>query len=167
MRYAGVVTRALALLVDAALVNAIAVVITAAVALIGSLFDSNLNFDLLGGLLAGFGWIIWVALYFSVFWTVTGQTPGNRVLGIQVVNIRGDTIRWPSALLRFVVLTLCALPAFLGFLPVLFDPLRRGPHDRAAGTVVRWVPAEQPVPPPPLLTPGAATSPGAPPPRGS
>lgn len=101
MRYAGVVTWALALLVDAALVNVIAVVVTAAVALIGSLFDSNLKFDFLGGV------------------------------------------------------------------PVLFDPLRRGPHDRAARTVVRWVPAEQPVPVPRLLTPGAATSPGAPPPHGS
>ena len=80
MRYAGIVTRALALVVDAAVANVIALVVTAAVALLGSLFDSNLNFDLLGGLLAGFGWIIWVALYFSVFWTVTGQTPGDRLL---------------------------------------------------------------------------------------
>ena len=167
MRYAGVVTRAMALLVDAAVANVIAVVVTAAASLVGSLFNNDVKLDLLGGLLAGFGWIIWVALYFSVFWTVTGQTPGDRLLGIQVVSVRGGTISWPAALLRFVVLTLCALPAFLGFLPVLFDPLRRGPHDRAAGSLVRWVPAEQPVPPPPLLTPGAATSPGAPPPRGS
>jgi uncharacterized RDD family membrane protein YckC len=167
VRYAGIVTRGLALVVDAAVINVIAVIVAAAVTLVGSLFNSDLHLDVVGGLLAGAGWILWVAFYFGLFWTVTGQTPGNRLFGIQVVSVRGGTIGWPAALLRFAVLVLCALPLFLGFLPVLFDPLRRGFHDRAGGTLVRWVPAEQPAPSPPLLTPGAATSPGAQPPPGS
>ena len=40
------------------------------------------------------------------------------------------------ALVRLVALTLCAIPLFAGFLPILFDDRRRGFHDMLAGTVV-------------------------------
>jgi len=40
------------------------------------------------------------------------------------------------SLLRFVALTLAAIPLFAGFLPILFDDRRRGLQDLIARTVV-------------------------------
>jgi uncharacterized RDD family membrane protein YckC len=42
---------------------------------------------------------------------------------------------------------LALLPFGAGFLPVLFDPQRRGLHDRIAGTVVLWADTALPEPP--------------------
>jgi uncharacterized RDD family membrane protein YckC len=52
------------------------------------------------------------------------------------------------ALLRFVGLTLAALPLFAGFLLILVDDRRRGLHDRLARTVVVEAGDEAPAPPP-------------------
>jgi uncharacterized RDD family membrane protein YckC len=43
--------------------------------------------------------------------------------------------------LRVVLLVLCIIPCFLGFVPVLFDARRRGAHDLIARTVVLHVDA--------------------------
>jgi uncharacterized RDD family membrane protein YckC len=37
---------------------------------------------------------------------------------------------------------LCAIPLFAGFLPILVDNRRRGPHDILAGSVVVSAPVE-------------------------
>jgi uncharacterized RDD family membrane protein YckC len=74
---------------------------------------------------------------FVVFWSTTGQTPGNRLLQIRVS--RADDGAEPSAgvaLFRFGALVLAALPLFAGCLPILLDDRRRGAHDMLAGTVV-------------------------------
>jgi uncharacterized RDD family membrane protein YckC len=167
MSYAGIVTRAVALVIDAALVNVIAIITGAALNLVAGLFGSDINFDLGGALVAGAAWLLWVGAYFTSFWVVTGQTPGDRVLGIRVVSANGGSVGSFQALKRFVGLVLSVLALGLGFVPVLFDRRRRGLHDMIAGTVVRWVEASAPVPPQGLLTPGAASGPGAPPRPGS
>jgi uncharacterized RDD family membrane protein YckC len=87
----------------------------------------------------GFLWLGWTALYFVVFWTVGGQTPGARLLGVRVVSERGGGLGVVRALLRFVVMLLALVPLGAGFVTVLFDDRRRGPHDMVAGTVARWV----------------------------
>jgi uncharacterized RDD family membrane protein YckC len=173
MIYAGIVTRAVALAIDALVVNVIAVIVGAAVELIASLFGGDLSLGLGGALAAGAGWILWVTAYFTFFWTVTGQTPGNRVLGIRVVSADGGGLGALQALRRFVALVIAALPLGLGFVPVLFDDRRRGLHDMIGGTVVLWVEAAAPVEPEApepaqsAVTRGAATVRGAPPHPGS
>jgi uncharacterized RDD family membrane protein YckC len=167
MSYAGIVTRGVALVIDAAIVNLIAIIAGAAVSLVASLFGSGLNLDLGGALAACAAWLILVGLYFTTFWVVTGQTPGDRVLGIQVVSADGGDVGAVQALRRFAGLALCLLTLGLGFLPVLFDSRRRGLHDMFGGTVVRWVVAPTQAVPPALLTPGEASVPGAQPPPGS
>lgn len=78
--------------------------------------------------------------YVVVFTTAGGQTIGKMLAGIRVVTADEDawTDRVPvgGAALRAVGYVISALPAGLGFLPVLFGAERRGLHDRLAHTRV-------------------------------
>jgi uncharacterized RDD family membrane protein YckC len=77
--------------------------------------------------------------YLVVFWTVAGQTPGMRAMGLRLVVGRNGT-QPPGAgraLLRVVGLAVAIVPFFAGFLPILFDRRRRAIQDMLAGTVVR------------------------------
>jgi uncharacterized RDD family membrane protein YckC len=135
--YAGVVSRGVALGIDAAAINGIAIVLGAAISAILSLFGDKSGFDV-GAVLAGaVAWGLWAGLYFVVFWTFIGQTPGDRLLGIKVIAPNGD-MELGRAIRRYIGLVLCLLPFGAGFIPVLFDDRRRGLHDRFADTVVRW-----------------------------
>jgi uncharacterized RDD family membrane protein YckC len=135
--YAGLVTRAIALIVDAIVINVIALIAGAVIALIGSLLgvgDLGIAAALTGGVL----WLGWTGLYFIVFWMVTGQTPGARLLGIRVVSESPRPLGIVRASLRFIVMILALIPLGAGFVTVLFDDRRRGPHDMVADTVARW-----------------------------
>jgi uncharacterized RDD family membrane protein YckC len=136
--YAGFVTRAVAFAVDVVAIDVIAVLTGGAVNLIASLFGHHGSINLLQALFGAAAWAVWSALYFITFWTLTGQTPGARLLGIRVQRAAGGRIGFKQALRRVFGLALAALPFGAGFLPVLTDERRRGLHDRIAGTVVRW-----------------------------
>jgi uncharacterized RDD family membrane protein YckC len=140
--YAGLVTRTIAIAIDFGIANLLAALTAAILGAILSVIGLSGKIDVAGVLAAGAGWIAWVTLYFVAFWTLTGQTPGDRLIGIRVVSTSGGAIKFRHAVLRFFAMVLCAIPLGAGFLPVLFDDRRRGYHDRAAGTVVRWVQRE-------------------------
>jgi uncharacterized RDD family membrane protein YckC len=146
LAYVGIVTRAIAFAADAALIQVVAIAVAGTVALILSVVSPPDSLD--GVLLAvgGAAYGLWLVGYFVVFWSATGQTPGNRLLQIRVCRADDGAVPSPgAALLRFVGLILAALPLFAGFLPILLDDRRRGAHDMLAGTVV--VPAPpRPVP---------------------
>jgi uncharacterized RDD family membrane protein YckC len=137
LEYQGLVTRGIAFAIDALVINLVAVVVAAAAALIVSAL--SLPNDLDTFLVAGGAWLffLWSAAYFIIFWSSTGQTPGNRVMEIRVVRADDGALLRPwRALLRLVGLMLAALPLFLGFLPILLNQRRRGLQDVIAGTVV-------------------------------
>ena len=140
--YAGLISRAGAFAVDVVTVH---VVILAGGALLS--FGASLFGDLQpGGLvsvLAGLGWILGLAAYFVIFWTVTGQTLGMRLMALRLVGPNGAPPGGGRSLLRFFGLLLAIVPLFAGFLPVLFDSRRRALQDFLAGTVV--LRAEPPV----------------------
>jgi uncharacterized RDD family membrane protein YckC len=134
--YVGLVTRLLAFSLDALIVNAAALVVGAAVGLALSMVSLP---DALRALLVAVGgvaYVLWSAGFFIVFWSTTGQTPGNRLLRIRVLASGGGRLKPRRALLRFVGLTLAALPLMLGYLMILFDDRRRGLHDVLARSVV-------------------------------
>jgi uncharacterized RDD family membrane protein YckC len=133
--YAGIATRAVALAVDAAMVNAIVLTGGAVLALIASLV-SDAQLDTLGKALAAAAWMIVVASYFVLFWSTTGQTPGMRLMRLQVVTGLGARLGVIRSIVRVIGLGLAIIPLFLGFLPVFVDARRRGLHDFLAGTVV-------------------------------
>jgi uncharacterized RDD family membrane protein YckC len=88
---------------------------------------------------------LWLVGYFVVFWSATGQTPGDRLFQIRVCRaVDGMAPNAGAALLRFGGLIVAALPLFAGFLPILLDDRRRGVHDMIARTVVVPAPPELP-----------------------
>ena len=89
---------------------------------------------------AGQGLGILVSLgYFTYFHGKTGQTPGNAVLGIRVVDVRdrpGHPIGYGRAALRWVVSIVSAIVFLLGYLWMLWDGEKQCWHDKAANDVV-------------------------------
>lgn len=139
VRYAGLVTRAVALLLDAVAINAIAALAGGAINLIAQAFGHHGGLDITQVAISAALWVIWVVSYFVGFWTLTGQTPGDRVLGIRVLLTTGKTMSAPQSLLRVGATVLAALPLGAGFLPILVDERRRGLQDWIAHTIVIWV----------------------------
>lgn len=137
-QYAGLVTRAVAIVIDALVIDAVALVVTGAVALIKSVFAIPGSHKALVIAAGTAVFIIWVAAYFATFWTTTGQTPGSRAMQIRVTRPDGGRVRPVRALLRVGWMVL-SLPLFWGYLPVLWTTHRRSVPDLAAGTVVAVV----------------------------
>jgi uncharacterized RDD family membrane protein YckC len=77
-----------------------------------------------------------VALYFVGFWSVTGQTPGMRLMRLRVQARSGEPPSAARSLLRLAGLILAIIPLGAGFVPVLFDRRRRALPDFVAGTTV-------------------------------
>lgn len=78
------------------------------------------------------GWppVLVLVLEYTFFIGLFGQTPGMAVARLRCVSfVDGGAIGLPRALLRGILLAL--------FIPALImDELRRGLHDRAAGSIV-------------------------------
>jgi uncharacterized RDD family membrane protein YckC len=71
--------------------------------------------------------VMWVS--FTVSWATTGRTTGARIMGVRVVNYRGERMRWGGAALR---------AAFcLGFLPGLFWAVVSSENRSLQDTVLR------------------------------
>nr|MBA2353148.1 RDD family protein [Acidobacteriota bacterium] len=85
--------------------------------------------------LGGFLFLLDTA-YLVTFTAASGQSIGKMLGGVRVVDQSEGRVPFGHAVLRSVVLLLCALPFGLGLLPLLFDAEARGPHDRLAGTRV-------------------------------
>jgi uncharacterized RDD family membrane protein YckC len=138
LRYEGLVTRGIAFAMDAAVINLVAIVVAAGVALALSVL--SVSKDSLDAVLIAAGgalFIAWSVGYFVTFWSTTGQTPGSRLMRITVRRADDGGVLTPRrAALRFLGLVLAAIPLLAGFLPILFDERRRGLQDMLAGTVV-------------------------------
>jgi uncharacterized RDD family membrane protein YckC len=137
--FAGVVSRGVALIVDAGLAQVAYLVLAATVGLVLGL-AGNLRPGWLAGTLAGGGWLLVVAAYFAGFWSVTGQTPGQRLLRLHVLRSEAPP-SFLRGLLRFAGLILAIIPLGAGFVPALFDRRRRALPDYLAGTTVVYASA--------------------------
>jgi uncharacterized RDD family membrane protein YckC len=133
--YAGLASRGVAFVVDAIISHVVVLTAGALVSFAASLFGGLGSGWLVSGL-AGTGWALFVATYFVVFWTVTGQTPGMRLMRLRVIGRGGAPPTVGRSLLRYFGLLLAIAPLFTGFLPALFDARRRALQDFLAGTVV-------------------------------
>jgi uncharacterized RDD family membrane protein YckC len=137
--YAGIVSRTVALAIDAALLTGGFAVVSGVFGLILSLFTS-VEVSSPGAVLSGAArWSIVVAGYFTLFWTLTGETPGGRLMRLRVLDEQGRPPRFARSVLRLVGAILAAIPFFAGFLLILVDDRRRGLHDMIARTVVVYV----------------------------
>jgi uncharacterized RDD family membrane protein YckC len=136
--YAGLVTRAVAYSLDLVLVNLVALLVGVAVALVASVLHRLPHgLETALGVALACAYVVWVVGYFAAFWTTTGQTPGDRVMRIRVIDARGAHRIGPArAVARFIGVVLATIPLLAGFLIMLWDDRRRCLQDRIAGTVV-------------------------------
>jgi uncharacterized RDD family membrane protein YckC len=135
--YAGIATRALALVTDALVTIGIYGVIVAVVALLGAL-AGGIHTQWLVDTLLAVGWPVVAGAYFVLFWSSAGQTPGMRLLRLRVRAPAGAPPSLARSVVRLAGLAVSILALFLGFVPVLFDERRRGLADFLAGTTVAY-----------------------------
>jgi uncharacterized RDD family membrane protein YckC len=135
--YGGLVTRGLAFAIDVGLLYLGLALVTGLTGLVLSVFELISEPNVLVLLASGVGWAILVAIYFSVFWVLAGQTPGMRWMRIAVEPVDGGRMRPGRCIRRLIGMLLAAIPFGLGYALILIDDRRRGLHDRIAGTVVR------------------------------
>lgn len=74
--------------------------------------------------------------YFTLFYFLAGQTPGQMLAGLRVETTEGEPLTFAHAFLRSVGGLLQLLPAGLGYLVIFTSAERRGWNDRLAGTRV-------------------------------
>jgi uncharacterized RDD family membrane protein YckC len=89
--------------------------------------------------LAGTGPYILVELaYFTYFHaTSAGQSIGNKILGIRVLDAdTGRSLPYVRAFVRALMSNISALPCFLGFFWMLWEPRKRTWHDMVANSLV-------------------------------
>lgn len=142
--YAGLVTRAIALALDAVIVWGAATAVGVTVGLGVSLLHLPSKADAAIAAFLGALGLLWSVAYFVFFWSSTGQTPGSRVMSIAVVDRRGRGALKPRrTLVRFLGLCLAVIPLGAGIVIMLWDKRRRCLHDRIARTVVVYVPHDE------------------------
>lgn len=145
--YQGLVTRSIAFAIDAAIINVVAIVVSTGVALALSVLQLPKSADPELVALGAAAFLLWSSGYFVVFWSSTGETPGDRVMRIRVCMADGGAPPRPfRALVRLWALILAVIPLCAGLLPILVDRRRRGLHDILVGTVVVASPDPAPAP---------------------
>jgi uncharacterized RDD family membrane protein YckC len=139
--YAGLVTRTVAYVIDILIMATIALAVTVCGGLLlSALLPHRLSPNFAAVFLTATAWVIFGAIYFVGFWTLLGQTPGMRLMRIEVLAYNGRRPNVMRGLIRLVGLTLATIPLGLGFAIILFDERRRGLQDLLAGTVVVHAP---------------------------
>jgi len=133
---AGAVSRTLAMAVDGVFVNLSFTALAAVVALVESSFGNGGNG--MSNLAIAVGSTAWLALgacYLAAFWSLAGQTPGMRFLGIRLA---GGRLPLRRSIKRLFGLWLSVVAFGLGFLGIVFGEGRRGWADRLADTDVAY-----------------------------
>ena len=131
---AGVVSRGLAMAVDGVFVNLAFTAFVALVTLVANAFGGNgEGVDGIAIAVGSTAWLGFGAVYLLGFWSLAGQTPGMRFLGIRL-----DSDRLPPgrAVRRLIGLGLAVLAFGLGFVGIVFRERRQAWDDRMSGTEV-------------------------------
>ncbi len=82
-------------------------------------------------------WIVLWWAYFIIGWGWLGSTPGQRIMGLRVVDHEGRCPIGPGrAALRLIAYSIGSLPLMAGHLLVMFRRDARSLHDVLAGTRV-------------------------------
>jgi uncharacterized RDD family membrane protein YckC len=136
--FVGVVTRATSWVLDAVAINVVAIGTGLGAELVLSIFPVSPHFASVLKPIAGAIYVVWIAAYFVMFWSWTGQTLGARAMQIRVQTTSGGRVKPVRAFVRWVGMNLAMVPLFAGFAPILFR--RRGFPDWLARTVVIRIP---------------------------
>lgn len=142
---AGFVSRAVAAVIDVALIVVVVLGTAAALWVLSFVIDPSTGAATVsqqGGRLPQAVWMVVYGyvlnvLYWTVFWATSGRTIGNLVMGLRVVNHRGEHPRWAGAFVRALFCT--AFPA--GLLWAIVSGANRSVQDVVLRTSViyDWV----------------------------
>jgi len=152
--YAGFTSRAVAIIIDVAIITVISAVVIGALTLFFDLPSVQRFIRWLNSVLPGFDqvfialtsarfaaifYILFSYLYFLFFFSTTGQTVGKAIMGLRVVTTDGKRMGVKRSFIRTLCYTLSLAPLGLGFLWVLGEDRRRAWHDKIAHTYVLYV----------------------------
>jgi uncharacterized RDD family membrane protein YckC len=130
---AGAVSRTLAWLIDGVFVNLAFTVFVALVTLVANAFGGNgEGGSSLAIAVGSTAWLTFGAVYLVGFWSLAGQTPGMRFVGIRLeerLSLRGSVK-------RLVGMGLSVITLGIGFLGIVFGAQRRAWDDRLSATGV-------------------------------
>ncbi len=149
--HVGFVSRALAYVIDGIFVNLGFTALVALVTLVDNVFGGSANGGTSYAIAIGStAWVAMGSLYLIGFWSLAGQTPGMRFVGIELSSGRLPARR---SFRRLIGLYLSVVTLGIGFLGVIFREQRRGWEDRFSGADVvyderRPEPAPWSAPPP-------------------
>jgi uncharacterized RDD family membrane protein YckC len=121
--YAGLLTRLLSWAVDLLLINLVAIMTGLGVALIVAIFPITKHLQPVFAAIAGGVYVLWTAAYFVAFWSVTGQTPGSRLMQIRLVTPSGEKVKPVRAFVRWIGMNLAMVPLPWGYVPIPFKRL--------------------------------------------
>jgi uncharacterized RDD family membrane protein YckC len=152
--YAGFASRAVAILIDVAIISLISAVVIGTMSLFFDLPSVQRFIKWLDSLVPGFGqvfvgltsarfagffYLLLTYLYYVFFFSTTGQTVGKAIMGLRVVTADGKRMGVKRSFIRTLCYTLSLAPLGLGFLWVLGEDRRRAWHDKIAHTYVLYV----------------------------
>jgi uncharacterized RDD family membrane protein YckC len=124
---AGIVSRGLAMLVDGVFVNLAFTAFVALVTLLANAFGgSGEGGSTLAIAVGSTAWLSFGAVYLLGFWSLAGQTPGMRFLGIRL----GERLSLRRSVRRLLGLGLSVIAFGLGFVGIVFRERRQAWEDR-------------------------------------
>jgi uncharacterized RDD family membrane protein YckC len=163
---AGAVSRGLAIAIDGVFVNLAFTAFVALVTLVANAFGGNGEGG--SGLAIAVGstaWLSFGAIYLLGFWSLAGQTPGMRFVGIRLDSERLSLRR---SIKRLIGLGLSVIAFGLGFIGIVFRERRCAWDDRMSGSEVVYderrpeaAPWSEPPKPAPLSDSEAIAAPPA------
>ena len=131
---AGAVSRTLAYVIDGVIVNLFFTALVAVATLIDNAFGGGgggaSNFAIAIGSTA---WVAISGVYLVGFWSLAGETPGMRFVGIRL-NVERLALR--RSIKRLLGLGLSVASFGIGFLGIVFNERRRAWEDRFSGSEV-------------------------------
>jgi len=133
--HAGAVSRALAFVVDGVFVNLSFTALVAVATLIANAFGGGGDASDFALAIGSTAWVAMGSVYLVAFWSLAGQTPGMRFVGIRLADERLSLRR---SLRRLVGLGLSVVSFGIGFLGVVFGIQRRAWEDRFSATDVLY-----------------------------
>jgi len=121
--YVGLATRVISWAADALLINFAAIITGLGAELIASIFPITKNLKPVFLAIATAAYAAWTAAYFVVFWSMSGQTPGSRLMQVRLVTPGGGRVKPVRALVRCIGMYAALVPLPWGYVPIPFRRL--------------------------------------------
>jgi uncharacterized RDD family membrane protein YckC len=130
---AGAVSRALAYVIDGVIVNLSFTALVAVATLIDNAFGGGGGASNFAIAIGSTAWLAIGAVYLVGFWSLAGQTPGMRFVGI---GLNEERLSPRRSIKRLIGLGLSVATFSIGFLGIVFGERRRAWEDRFSGVDV-------------------------------